>query len=92
MRARAQKNRWEEELPRSEHEMLWTTLYFMHQRDKWYSRLVTLRKTLERGWGHEAYCEKMIFRWEELSRLAEIQYRVANPNFPATWIPLIPDM
>lgn len=40
MRARAQKNRWDEELMKTEKEMLWVTLYFMHHRDLWYDRLV----------------------------------------------------
>lgn len=89
MRARAQKNRWEEEFPRTEKEMEWTTLYFMHQRDTWYFRLSELRQQSPRTRGHEAYCEKMIFRWEELGRLADSQYRVANPNFPLIWKPLV---
>ena len=39
LRARAQRNRWMEELPRTQREMMWTTLYFMHHRNLWYSRL-----------------------------------------------------
>ena len=42
MRARAQRNRWDEELMKTEKEMLWVTLYFMHHRDLWYDRLVRL--------------------------------------------------
>lgn len=89
MRARAQKNRWEEELPRSEKEMEWTTRYFMHQRDIWYSRMASLRHQSVRASGHEAYCEEMIFQWEELGRLSDIQFRIANTEFPSTWKPLV---
>ena len=89
MRARAQKNCWEEELPRTEKEMQWSTLYFMYQRDTWYSRLIDLRHRVEETAGHAAYCEEMMFRWEELARLANTQYRVANTDFLPTWIPVV---
>jgi len=88
MRARAQKNRWEEELPRTEKEMVWSTLYFMHRRDSWYSRLVQLRQQ-PKSFGHRAYCEEMIFRWEEFGHLADAQYKLANTDFPSTWKPLV---
>lgn len=89
MRARAQKNRWEEELPRTEKEMEWSTRYFMHQRDTWYARLLDLRLHQEGASGYAAYCEEMIFRWEEFGRLADAQYRIANPDFPPIWKPLV---
>jgi len=89
MRSRAQKNRWEEELPKTEKEMIWTTRYFMHQRDTWYSRLIDLRRDSPRSLGAEAYCEEMIFRWEELGRLADTLYRMANVDFPPIWKPLV---
>jgi hypothetical protein len=89
MRARAQKNRWEEELPRTEREMVWTTRYFMYQRDLWYGRLCQLRPRTERLWGHEAYCEEKISHWEELARIAAFQFRAVNSDFPETWRPIV---
>jgi len=89
LRARAQTRRWEEEYPQTEREMVWTTLYFMHQRDKWYGRLINLRNQGSSQRGHEAYCEQMIAQWEEYARLAAFQFRRANPNFPETWTSII---
>jgi hypothetical protein len=89
MRARAQLHRWEEEFPRTEKEMEWSTRYFMRQRDIWYHRLCSLRQQFPGFLGHEAYCEEMMFRWEEFGRLAEVQYRAVNPNFPIIWKPIV---
>jgi hypothetical protein len=89
MRARAQKHRWEEELPRTEKEMIWTTLFFMHQRDVWYSRSVGLRDSQSFSPGHQAYCEQMIFQWEEMARIAAFQFRRVNKDFPETWRPIV---
>lgn len=89
MRARAQQNRWEEELPRTEQEMVWTTLYFMHQRDLWYNRLCTLQRDAVRRRGHEAYCEQRIGHWEEFARVAAFHFRSANPDFRDVWKPLV---
>jgi len=89
LRARANAHRWEEELPRTEKEMVWTTLYFMHERDTWYSRLVTLREQGLNQGGHEAYCEQKISQWEEFAQLAAFQFRNANPDLPTIWVPLI---
>ena len=74
---------------RTEKEMVWTTLYFMHERDTWYSRLVTLREQGLNQGDHEAYCEQKISQWEEFARLAAFQFRNANPDFPTTWVPLV---
>jgi hypothetical protein len=89
MRARAQAHRWEEELLKSEKEMVWTTLYFMHQRDRWYGRVVALQPQGASARGHVAYCERMISQWEEYARLAAFQFRGANSGFPDTWIPIV---
>jgi hypothetical protein len=90
LRARAHANRWEEEFPKTEKEMVWTTLYFMHRRDAWYGRLVALRVQGVAQKGHEAYCERMISQWEEYARIAAFQFRKANSDFPDTWVPIVP--
>ena len=90
MRGRAHAHRWEEEFLKTEKEMVWTTLYFMHQRDTWYRRLVGLRDQEVPDKGHAAYCEQMISQWEEFARLAAFQFHRANHDFPDTWVPIIP--
>jgi len=89
MRAHAQKNHWKEELPRTEKEMIWTMMYFMHQRDIWYGRLLNLRLEAPDTGGHRAYCEQMMFQWEEFSRIADFQFRHGNPDFPGVWKPIV---
>jgi hypothetical protein len=39
--------------------------------------------------GHEVYCEQMISQWEEFARLAAVQFRKANKDFPDTWVPIV---
>jgi hypothetical protein len=89
MRARAQRNRWEEELPRTQKEMVWTTLFFMNQSNTWSLRLKQVRQSLPYAFGRHAYCEQMICQWEELGRIADLQFRAANPQFPPTWNPIV---
>jgi hypothetical protein len=89
MRARAQQNRWEEELDRTEHEMVWTTLYFMYHRDIWYSRLRALPQIPGNSPGHAAYCQQKMWQWEEFARSADFSFKRTNPDFPATWRPII---
>jgi hypothetical protein len=89
LRARATSHRWEEELPRTEMEMIWTTRYFMHERDLWYGRLANLREQGSSKPGHEAYCEQKISQWEEYARIAAFQFRKANEDFPNVWIPIV---
>lgn len=89
MRARASAQRWEEELPKTEMEMEWTTRYFMHQRNVWYQRLVDLRASGIIQQGHEAYCEEKMRYWEEFARIAAFQFQKANPDFPRIWVPIV---
>ena len=87
--ARAQRNRWQEELPRTQREMIWTTLYFIHQRDMWQSRLQSSRSVVRRKEGFMAYCEKKIYIWEEMARIADIQFQEADTDYCPVWKPLI---
>lgn len=64
----------------------------MNQRNKWYSRLRLLRENRSHTFGHYAYCEQMISQWEELGRIADIQFRAANAEFSPTWIPIVTPM
>lgn len=69
--------------------MVWTTLYFMHQRDSWYNRLVQLRLESGGHGGHAAYCEEKMAQWEEYARVAAFQFRSANPEVQDVWRPLV---
>lgn len=73
MWATVQKNRWEEEFPRTDKEI--TELQCLPRHPS--------------AIGQMAYCEEMIFRWQELSQVADQQYRIVNPRFPVTWAPLV---
>ena len=82
-------HRCEEELPKTEKEMVWTTRYFMHQRDLWYQRLINVRAIGITQKGYDAYCEDKMWHWEEFARLAAFQFQKVNPNFPSVWVPII---
>ncbi|KDR74655.1 hypothetical protein GALMADRAFT_27784, partial [Galerina marginata CBS 339.88] len=66
--ARAQRNRWAEELNLTQHEMGWTVRFYVHMARKWRDR----RDKLPSGHlGHRAYAEEQITLWNELSRVAD---------------------
>ena len=88
LRARAQKNRWEEELPKTEHEMLWTILYFMNKRDIWYKRLQLLNLQGSDCAGRAAYCEEQIHQWDEFGRVADSQFHQVLRIQEPFWLPL----
>jgi hypothetical protein len=39
--------------------------------------------------GHEPYCQQKIWQWEEFACVTDIKFKSANPDFPATWKPLV---
>jgi len=88
LRARAQKDRAEEELPRTKREMIWVVLYFMNRRDSWYRHMIKAQVHPDCCLGQVAYCEKQIHRWDEFGRVADLQFRKVTPEFPSTWLPL----
>lgn len=82
LRARAQKNRWSEELNLTRHEMQWTVRWYVHMAAKWRVR----RDAVDDLWrGHRAYAEKQIGMWNELGRVSEIIFSMANSEHKSVW-------
>ena len=89
LRARAQKNRWEEEILLTQYEMKWVVNYFNHMALKWRSRCnVWTGVPLADGRvarGHQAYAEKQIAMWNELGRVSDITFKLNCPHSISTW-------
>ncbi|KAF9521380.1 hypothetical protein CPB83DRAFT_751286, partial [Crepidotus variabilis] len=64
LRARAQRDRWAEELENTEHEMTRTVLFFIHQAAVW-KKYRAVAEQNQSG-GEVAYCEQQIHMWNEL--------------------------
>ena len=82
LRARAQHNRWTEELALTEHEMEWTVRWYVHMAKQWKSR----RDAGEPfSLGHMAYAERQMAMWNELGHVAQFSFTKSNPTNPAIW-------
>jgi hypothetical protein len=66
LKARARYERWKEELEIVKHEMVWTTLWFKHQEQKWERWYKTYPKP-----GLKAYAAKQKDVWEMFRKKAE---------------------
>ena len=69
LRAKARRDRWNEELLIIKHEMKWTILWFEHQMKEWQGRLG--RGVEEKKPGHVAYAEKQVAMWKRFMRQGE---------------------
>ncbi len=67
LRARAQKNRWQEELILLKYEMEWTTRFFLHGAQKWQTWL----KDTSLEMGARAYVARQAAQWLSLALDAE---------------------
>jgi len=76
-----------EELSLTEHEMIWTTRFFMHQEMQWASRLKDAKA--RRFTGPAAYCEKQISMWQEFGRTADSQFEGASRTYSSCWKPAV---
>ena len=82
LRARAQNNRWTEELALTKCEMEWTVRWYVHMAKEWKSR----RDAREpRSLVHIAYAERQMAMWNELGRVAQFSFTKSNPTNPAIW-------
>jgi hypothetical protein len=81
LRARAQANRWTEELNLTKHEMEWTVRFYMYMARKWKHR----RDVLSPSRGHHAYAEQQIDMWNELGRVGENLFRSVNREYLPVW-------
>lgn len=69
--------------------MEWTVLYFVFQRNKWQLRRQEQLDQKEHS-GKIAYCEKQMHLWEELGRVANMQFADVRKSYPADiWRPAI---
>lgn len=89
LRARAQYLQWSEELLLTEHEMLWTTRYFMYREQQWNNRFA--REMLGGCSGRAAYCEKQIALWQEFGRTADNQFNAVCRTYTPCWKPSVPN-
>jgi len=80
LRARALSHRWVEELCLTQHEMTWTTLYFLRQADEWWWR--RWQKNLqEQKNGPAAYAQRMIQLWGDMAMNASLSFSQSNPSY-----------
>ncbi|KDR65066.1 hypothetical protein GALMADRAFT_82316, partial [Galerina marginata CBS 339.88] len=79
LRARAHARRWSEELRLTEHEMQWTTRFFLFKSDGW----VKFRDTANgsNAAGAVAYAERQIHFWQSMAERAEDHFKHANSNY-----------
>jgi hypothetical protein len=76
LRAKARHQRWEEEIEIVKHEMIWTQLWFDHQRQVWDRRekdaILSMRK------GHEVYAAKQVWVWSQFLDDAKKSFAVKH--------------
>lgn len=77
LRARAQRNRWNEELTLVQYEMEWTTRYFGHRADQWKQRF----HHPEVGPGPKAYAARMVAQWSHMAFDANRVFKGINREY-----------
>ena len=82
LRARAQNDRWTEELSLTKHEMEWTVRWYVYMAKKWKSRRDVREQV---SLGHTAYAEKQMAMWNELGRVAQLLFMKGNPTHLPVW-------
>ena len=76
IRARAQNNRWQEELTLTEYEMQWTVRYFQHQAgqwEKWGNQAEYATKQ-----GAAAYAARKVVMWTHMAKDADRKFMLIN--------------
>ena len=72
LRAKARSKRWEEEVLILKHEIIWTKLWFEHQKSRWEERL---RKAMSVSkLGHQAYAAKQARIWSQFVEDVEMEF------------------
>jgi len=79
LRARAQKQRWEEELILVGYEMAWTVNYYKHQSAIWIERKVAAFKLGDSGAAAYSYCK--VAMWMDMASNADKEFREVNPSY-----------
>ncbi|KAH9478866.1 hypothetical protein JR316_0009328 [Psilocybe cubensis] len=76
LRARAQRNRWQEELALTKKEMEWTVRFYVYMAKTWRARHDFVPD--------RANAQKQIAMWNDLGRAADKVFRQINPEYPLT--------
>ena len=79
LRARANKDRWDEEFLLLGYEMEWTVRSYKRESNSWRARTAMAQENGEHG--HAAYGLRMSAMWEELIALAEERFKAVNVNY-----------
>jgi len=77
LKARAQKNRWAEELALTKNEMEWVTRFFYSKRRQWG---IWLAGVAAPSLGQMAYAERQMSMWEEMAIHGYQQFSRADPD------------
>lgn len=80
LRSAAQYARWAEELSITEHEMEWTTRWFLNRLQCWTVRRDAAAANRSKP-GHVAYAEKQMAMWLEFAVQADTTYTLNNPTY-----------
>jgi hypothetical protein len=72
LRAKARSKRWEEEVLILEHEMIWTELWFWHQKNKWEEQIKAAKLASKPG--HQAYAAKQVGIWSQFGGNAKKEF------------------
>jgi hypothetical protein len=77
IRARAQKNRWEEELLLVKYEMEWTTRSFLHKAGEWQESFE--EPNIDPG--PRAYAARQSSQWRRMASDADRLYQLVNSEY-----------
>ena len=77
LQARAQKDRWMEELLLVKYEMQWSTRYFLHKARQWQDRF----HIPDTDAGPKAYAAQQSSQWKYLALGADAMFRLANSEY-----------
>ncbi|KAF9545280.1 hypothetical protein CPC08DRAFT_649410 [Agrocybe pediades] len=84
LRARAENNRWKEELELTCYEMQWTTRFYMYMAELWAKR----RNHCQEKAGFKPYAEQQIGLWNDMGRITENLFCRVNTSHPRIWQPV----
>jgi len=77
LRARANRNRWEEELILVGYEMGWSVRYFLHHAAVWEEH----GKGAALSPGAVAYAARQVARWNQMAASADHVFQVVNARY-----------
>jgi hypothetical protein len=80
LRARARMERWKEEVILSEHEMEWTTRYFLNTSRKWVAW--AKMSEAEGKLGHASYASRQSAMWMRLADQGHRVFRETLASYP----------